>query len=441
MAIRRTTIVVTVIVVVAATIALLLSVRANPDRYRPEVISFLEARTGKQIEVGHISMTWIPPAIHLDGFGSRNPEPFPTGYFLKAASIDAAIDVVALLHRRIVIKSMVLHDPIINVISDPDGQWNFENLPSKTSEQRPPIFAFGVISRVEITGGHLFASSLIDPSDRPGPVVFEAHNFAATLEQVDFNAFTGPASSLVATGALKADSLRLGRIEVTKVSSKLRLLTKQVFFEALSVEADRGRVTGELSFNLAGAKAHFDADARLSDLDVAQFLARFPEGRGKMTGTMDGQLKLTGEIEHSLEPLAKARGTGHLRVRDGELPTLSASDDLRKMARFRDPQDAARGASSFSSFSTDLDMARERISSRDVSIAFYGVDIQCAGSLGFGGDGILDYQGVARILKKQGFFTNIFGKVWYGAKEENGKLVFPIRIRGTLIRPKFSGVD
>ncbi len=183
MAIRRKTIIVATVIAAAAVgaAALLLTVLAYPDRYRPQVISYLEAKTGKQIEVGHIGVNWVPLSIRLDNFGCKSPKPFPSGYFLKAARMDAAIDVAALLHRQIVIKSIVLHEPIINVISDPDGLWNFENPVSKTSQERPPIFAFGVLPRVEIIGGQLSASSLIDPSDRPGPVVFEAHNVTATL--------------------------------------------------------------------------------------------------------------------------------------------------------------------------------------------------------------------------------------------------------------------
>src|SRR5579884_4535285 len=103
----------------------------NLDRYRPEVISYLEKKTGKQIEIGHIAVHWIPLSIRFDDFASRNPKPFPTGYFLKVPKVEAVIDAAALLHRQIVIKSIVLHDPIINVISDPDGLWNFENPPSK----------------------------------------------------------------------------------------------------------------------------------------------------------------------------------------------------------------------------------------------------------------------------------------------------------------------
>lgn len=443
MVVRRKTTLVLALLLAALSLVLIALLRkyGSLDRYRPEVVSYLEAKTGKQIEVGDIGVTWVPLSIHLDNLAFRNPKPFPSGYFVKVARVDAVIDAAALLHRHIVIKSIMLHDPIINVISDPDGLWNFENQPSRTSQERTPIFSLGVISRVEITGGQLFASALIDPSDRPGPVVLEAHNLAATLKQVDFDAFVGPPSSTVAQGDMTADTLRFGSIQATNVKSKLRLLGKQVFFEGASAESYSGHALGALSFDLAGPNTSFTTNAQTRGIDVAHLLAAaFPKARGKMTGTMDGEFKFAGEVEHSVHPLEGIRGTGHLTVRKGELPTLNLNDNIVKLARLRDHSSVAQDPAAFISVSADLNLSHQSISSREINILGYGVDIRCSGSVGVTGGGALDYQGLANILTKQGFFTNIAARM-SGARLVNGKLSFPIRIAGTLQAPKFSVAD
>ncbi len=439
MAIRRKTIVIAIVMVAAAilAVALFLSVLANPDRYRREVISYLAAKTGKQIEVGHIGVNWIPLSIRLDDFGARNPKPFPSGYFLKAARVDVAIDAAALLHRQIVIKSIVLHDPIIHVISDPDGLWNFENPPSKPSQERAPIFAFGVIPRIEIAGGQLLASSLIEPSDRSGPVVFEAHNLAATLEQVDFDAFIRSASSVVSQGEMKTDALRFGSIEATNVNCKLRLQARQIVFSNVRAETYGGSASGDLSFKLSGKNPSFNADARISRIAMDHLLAAFQTARGKMTGTMEGDLRLAGEIEHTLRPLAGMHGTGHVTVRNGQVPSLKLNENLMKLAHFNDLGPAKQDPSSFSSISTDLSLSNQRISSSDIDIAGYGVNVQGSGSLSVTGSDRLDYRGVAEILAKQGFFTNIMARL-SGATLKNGRLSFPFRVGGTIQNPIFS---
>jgi uncharacterized protein involved in outer membrane biogenesis len=434
---RKTIILVVALAAAMISAALILSVSVNPDRYRSQVVSYLEAKTGKQIEVGHIGVNWIPLSIRIDNFGSRNPKPFPSGYFLKAERIDAAIDAAALLRRRIVIKSIILQHPIVNVISDPDGQWNFENPPSKTSPEPAPIFALGVISRIGITGGQLFASSLIDPADRPGPVVFEAHNLEATLEQVDLDAFVGPVSSVVAHGDMKADSLRFGAIGTTKVSCKLRLLARQVLFTDVRAEAYHGTATGDLSFTLSGKNASFQTEARVRRIDMGPLLAGFRNARGKMTGTMEGDVKLAGEIEHTIRPLAGMHGTGHVTVRDGQVPSLKLNENLMKLAHFNDLGPAKQDPASFSSISTDLELANERISSRAIDIDGYGVDVDGSGSVSVSGSDELNYQGVAEILAKQSFFTNITARL-SGATLKDGKLSFPFRIGGTIENPRFS---
>ena len=177
-----------------------------------------------------------------------------------------------------------------------------------------------------------------------------------------------------------------------------------------------------------------------SGVDMAYLLAQFPEGRGKMTGKMQGNLKVEGEIEHSPNPLERIHGSARITVRNGELPTLNQDKNMMKMTRFRDPGSASRAPSSFSSFSADMNLANRRISSHQINIAFYGIDVQCSGSLGVTGGGGLDYKGVASVLNSQGFFTNMMARM-SGAKLEKGKLSFPIRIEGTLQNPKFSVVD
>src|SRR5580704_4182201 len=141
MPIRRGT---AVIVVGIAAILLLafifvVPVLSNVDRYRPQVISYLQEKTGKQVEIGQLALTLFPVTIHIDHLGVKNPPIFPSGYVVQVARIDAELSVRALLHRQVVIKSLVLEDPVLNLTSDPDGPWNFENPQSKVSANAFPI--------------------------------------------------------------------------------------------------------------------------------------------------------------------------------------------------------------------------------------------------------------------------------------------------------------
>jgi len=406
----------------------------NVDHYRPRVISYLQQKTGKQVEIGRLALTFFPVAIHIDHFGVKNPPIFPSGYIVQVARIDAELSVAALLRRQVVVKSVLLDDLVLNMTSDPDGPWNFENPQSKASDETFPL---GVISRVQIKRGQLIASNLL-PSDAAGPIFFEAHEISCDLEQVNLMGIINPSSSSMdGQGSVKAGLLRFGSVEVRDLESKLRLGSRHVAFGDVKGEVYGGKATGELSFDLSGKNASFKTNARLSGINVAQLLAAFPGGGGKMTGKMEGDVKLAGEIEHSLRPLAGIHGAGHITVRNGQVPSLKLNANLMKLAHFNDLGPAKNDPSSFNLITTDLELANQRISSRVIDIDGYGVDVDGSGSVSVSGSDELNYRGLAEITTKESFFTNTVARM-SGATLKDGKLQFPFRVGGTIDSPVFS---
>jgi uncharacterized protein involved in outer membrane biogenesis len=406
----------------------------NVDHYRPQVISYLQQETGKQVEIGRLSLTFFPTAIHIDHFGVRNPPIFPSGYVIQVARIDAELSIGALLHRQIVIKSIVLNEPVLNMTSDPDGPWNFENPKSPTSANNFPL---GVIARVQINRGQLIASNLL-PSDAAGPVFFEAHEISCDLEQVNLMGIINPASSSMdGRGILKASLLRFGSVDARDLESKLLLESRHVSFADLKAEVYGGKAVGELSFDLSGKNTSFKTRARFTGVNVAQLLAAFPNGGGKMTGKMEGDVKLAGDIEHSARPLAGIHGAGHVTVRNGQVPSLRLNANLMKLAHFNDLGPAKNDPSSFNLITTDLELANQRISSRVIDIDGYGVDVDGSGSVSISGSDQLDYRGLAEITTKESFFTNTVARM-SGASLKDGKLQFPFRVGGTIDSPVFT---
>ena len=404
------------------------------DRYRPQIISFLQGKTGKQVEIGRLALTFFPLSIHIDDFGLKNPPIFPRGYVVQVAHIDAELGLGALLHRQVVIKSLVIVDPVLNLTSDPDGPWNFENPQAQASQNALPL---GVISRVEIKRGHLIASNLL-PSDAAGPIFFEAHEIFCDLEDVNLMGIINPSSSSKdGQGSLKAGLLRFGSVEARNMESTLRLESRKVFFTEVKAEVYGGSAAGDLTFDLLGKNVTFKASARMNGINVAQLLAAFPNGGGKMTGKMEGEVKLAGEIAHSLRPLAGMHGTGHVTVRNGQVPSLKLNANLMKLAHFNDLGPARNDPSAFNLITTDLELDNQRISSRVIDIDGYGVDVDGSGSVSISGSDELNYRGLAEITTKESFFTNTVARL-SGATLKDGKLQFPFRIAGTIDNPVFS---
>jgi len=436
MAIRRSTGLIVLGIAATLLLALVFLVPAliRVDRYRPRVISYLQEKTGKQVEIGRLSLTFFPLFLHIDGFGVKNPPIFPRGYIVQVARIDAELSVSALLRRQVVIKSLVLNDPILNLTSDPDGPWNFENPQAQASQNTLPL---GVISRVQIERGQLIASNLL-PSDAAGPIFFEAHDIFCDLDQVNLMGIINPtSSSMDGQGNLKAGLLRFGSVEARNMDSKLRLEARHIFFTQVKAEVYGGGAAGDLTFDLLGKNVKFKTDARFKGVNVAQLLAAFPNGGGKMTGKMEGDVKLAGEILHTLHPLAGIRGAGHVTVRNGQLPSLKLNANLMKLAHFNDLGPAKNDPSAFNLITTDLELDNQQISSRLIDLDGYGVDVDGSGSVSVSGSDLLNYRGLAEITTKESFFTNTVARM-SGAALKDGKLQFPFRIGGTIDNPVFS---
>ena len=436
MAIRRKTALIIVGIAVLLLLALIVAAPAltKVDRYKPQVISFLQEKTGKQVEIGRLSLTFFPLSIHIDDFGVKNPPIFPHGYVVQVARIDGELGLVALLHRQVVIKSLVLEDPVLNMTSDPDGPWNFENPQAQASQNAFPL---GVISSVQIRRGQLIASNLL-PSDAAGPIFFEAHDISCDLQQVNLMGIINPSSSSTdGQGTVKAGLLRFGSVEAKNLESNLRLEARHVFFTGVKAEVYGGSAAGDLTFDLLGKNVNFKTTVRLNGVNVAQLLAAFPNGGGKMTGKMEGEVKLAGEIAHSLRPLAGMHGAGHVTVRNGQVPSLKLNANLMKLAHFNDLGPAKNDPSAFNLITTDLELDNQRISSRVIDIDGYGVDVDGSGSVSVSGSDELNYRGLAEITTKEGFFTNTVARL-SGATLKDGKLQFPFRIVGTINSPVFS---
>lgn len=454
------------VIVLAAVI--LVPILIDVDRYRPRVVEHIEKETGKPASIAKLTLTVFPTlSIRVDEFSLGNPQGFPKGHFLTAKRLYAEVDRSALWDRRVVVTSLELDEPVIQMLSDSRGRWNFENPPKPAGEKKgaaneKPFLTLGVISKVAVSGGQMSVASLL-ASGKPGPAYFQARDVSISLEQVDLNAFIESASapaiaprensifaSLLdpppvhaagekqpaAQGEFRARSLQFGQLQATSVRTRLRLFPKEIFLDDLVFDLADGRATGNLVFNFAGRNARYAVDAKISGVNVAKMLEAFPDARGKMSGTMDGSIKLNGQILSSPDPLAGMRGTGDLKITDGQLPSLQLNKNLMTLARLSNLGPAEGDPSSFKSITADLVIANQRIASQKVLLIGNGVEVDAAGSVGLAGAGSLDYQGTAKVLAGETPVTNIVAQL-SGATYAEGKLNFPFVLTGTLEQPQF----
>lgn len=462
------------VVLVIVALAIIIPLLLNIDRYRPEVIARIQQETGKPVQIGRLDLTILPQvAIRVDDFSMGNPTGFPAGDFVKAKKIYAVVDASALMHHQVEITSLELDDLTLNMLEDTHGKWNFENPPahdapppSPAGEKSSASFTLGVIAKVTIVRGQFAAASLL-ASGVPGPMLVDVHGATIDLRDVDLNAFTttaslrapasapggllgvagwlnttvfaaDPAGPSVAHGTLKADALQFGDLAVTKLKTSLRLFPKQVFADNLDLKCYGGSLTGNLSLNFGGANLAYGVDAQMKGINVAELLEAFPQAKGMMTGTLEGSAKLKGAVTHSSDPLVGIVGSGKVAIRNGQMPSLQLTSNLRTLAKLASVGPTNGDPSSFSSLSTEFRIADARLTNNKISLAGNGVDVDGSGSMTMAGEGSLDYQGDGSLAANgNNPLATVLGGL-AGAKFADGKMIFPFTVGGTFAKPKFS---
>lgn len=259
-----------------------------------------------------------------------------------------------------------------------------------------------------------------------------------------FDADAGPAPApppgrLAAHGTLTAKTARFDAANARNLNSNIELRSGGVMLRQFSMELAGGRVTGDLTWNSAAQPASYATEIALANVDLAQLLAPFPGARGKITGALEGQLRIEGLNLPSSDPLANKQGQGQITVRNGTLPTLQLNRNLMDlMKNVLKTRPEAGEPSSFQSIAADLEIGGGEIRSRRITILGNGMDIDASGALGLAGEGTLDYQGVSEMNARKNGFEGLVAGLLGSKVSADGRIDVPFVITGTLDRPRFA---
>lgn len=411
----------------------------HPGRYLPTVIADLEQRIGKKIAIQRVQLSlWPVLRIRAYGVQVQDPKPFPPGNFLNIPEMDATVRWTPLLQKTLVLSSVMLKQPVIDVVNDPDGLWNFQNRPAPG--KRPQRLVLGRIEKLTIVDGSLLGSALIDPQDAPGPVILDLKGFSATLRHIDFSTFSSGKQTHPIHGEFAANAARFGAVHTTNLHSHLELTSSELIFRQFTTKTHAGHAYGDFFIHYGQKQPSFSTAMHVDGIKVDYLLRQFRPGPPQMTGMMGAALDLSGTLAHTRNPLAGIHGTGTFAIHQGELPALNKDSKMQQMAKFRTPNARSLPVAAFSVFSGDVRLDSRQIASQHLNLDFYGIVLNGAGNFNELQDG-MDYHATATIEKRQGFFMNLFARMFKDAEVKNGRMVFPLKITGTLNHPQVAITD
>lgn len=463
------------------------------DRYRPEVVSLIEQKTGRKVTMSRLGLSVFPfIQITADNLAVSNPPGFPQGNWLTVKRVKARLDAGALLHRRIVVRSLDLSQPVVMLLKNPNGRWNYEppseagKAPGSTAasagrgglddpldggrsakagnrsanggipdyaeaalasfvvsqpaaaDQDPdtPLFSLQEISGVTIAGGRLTVSTIL-PGGAVAPATLVADGIQAELKNVDV-ASVGVASPLPAgaSGKVSVKALHSNGLAGTNFTSPIKVLAKQIDLPDLKFDFYGGKGAADIMLNLSGAALSYSAQGSLSGVNVADLLKQFPSMSGQLTGTAASHFTLSGPAAGSSDSADGLHGGGTLTVSNGRFPHLRLDKTLLDLAHVAQIKAASGDPSSFSSIDIDWKLNGPSLSTPRVHVNGNGLVVDGSGTIDLNPPERLVYQGVAHLAAATNPLTNLLADV-SGVSFRNGELILPFTVTGTASRPVF----
>lgn len=430
------------------------------NQYRPAVISYIEQQTGRRVEIGHLALRILPEiSIQVDRFALSNPAGFPSGDWLRIKRIRARLDFGALLHRQIVLRTLSLQGPVVELLSDAQGRWNFQVTPPpgpvKLAPGDPAPFLIHEIVKLTLAGGE-FSARKWGVNGDAGPSVWEADGVSLALGEIgsaELNEIAGltpsaldagasrkqPAAAPPAphntTGQVSVASLHIAGVQVSRIKAKLHLSPAGVDLDDLHYSLYGGSGRGAASVKLGGPLVRYQAQTQLSGVSVQKLLNDFPSARGQMTGTLEAQATLSGEQRPPASALG-GQGHGSVIIRKGQWPKFKLDQTLVELAKLAQLGPASGDLSQFSSISADWRLNGSIITASNVRMVGNGTTVIGSGTVDLAQGGRLNFDGVAEIAARRNLLSNFLANA-SGASFKQGRIDVPFVVQGVLKKPVF----
>lgn len=151
----------------------------NADTFRPMVESELSSALGRKVTIGHMSFSLFSGGLVAKNVAIADDPKFSSAPFFQVQSLRIGVDTAGLIfHHALTIRKFVAESPEINLISGPNGTWNYSSLSgassqSSTSSQSNSVSNM-LVGEAEIRNGKVSVSQ--QGSSRP-PFVYSDVNF------------------------------------------------------------------------------------------------------------------------------------------------------------------------------------------------------------------------------------------------------------------------
>ena len=114
----------------------ILNLNGLVDNNKGLIVNRLEQQLGRKIEVGQIGINiWGGLGLRLSEFKIEDDPSFSKDNIIEAKNLVVSLKFIPLLKKDFQIKKIILNDPIIRLVQNKEGKYNFSSLGGKTGRE------------------------------------------------------------------------------------------------------------------------------------------------------------------------------------------------------------------------------------------------------------------------------------------------------------------
>jgi AsmA protein len=142
---RKLGIAVAIVIAIVVVVIAVFAAAFDVNKYHGTIQAELQEQLGRPVQLGDMHLGLFPPRFRVrdvtvaddPAFNAQTP-------FLKARELDVSVKLLPLLKKQVAIRSLDLDRPVVDLIRNRDGSWNFASLgkpagnEQSASREQPP---------------------------------------------------------------------------------------------------------------------------------------------------------------------------------------------------------------------------------------------------------------------------------------------------------------
>lgn len=434
------------------------------DKYRPRVAERLSEKTGKEVEIGRLSLSFVCGArLTANDVSIKDPGLADEKIF-SAPSVTAKASLIHLFKGELRLRKIMASAPELNLVKYGDGKLNVSGLylyadPEMSRESYgttggveivPAAFTSGdgvwdllkrekvSVKAIEIEKGRFTYS--VERAEGKASKLIKLNGIDLTVGSIDLPTETDDSRNTFESDELSAEidgkmenavfyETEISSVDLIGSIKNGEALVRELTF---SIYGGTARVAGVLRY--AAEKPTGELSIKAKEVLFHELLNSFSDEENLVVGTMN----MNGDFTFPLKGSGFTDGIvgrGKITVADGTVPNFSIRTELAKSLKIPPatlPEELDTG--DFTSMGGSYNIKSGRLTTNDFETVGPTYNSTTRGYLGF--DGTLDFSGYiypAEEIVESSLFEKITSYVGIG-----GKLTeIPFTVTGTLDNVKF----